>query len=71
MQFLKSIANTSLLLFSPILWAHPGHPSASLDHNHGAQGFDPHYAVLLMAIVCAILAAGYTFRCLRRSRAPR
>lgn len=71
MQILKFIANTSLLLFSPILWAHPGHPSASLDHNHAAQGFDPQYAILLIAIICAVLAVGYTFQCLRRGRAPR
>lgn len=71
MQILKSIASTSMLLFSPALWAHPGHPSVSLDHSHAAQGFDLQYAILLIAIISTILAVGYTFRCLRRGRTPR
>lgn len=71
MQILKSIAGTSMLLFSPALWAHPGHPSASLDHSHAMQNFDLQYAALLVAIISTILAIGYTFRCLRRSRDPR
>lgn len=71
MQILKSIASTPMLLFCPGLWAHPGHPSASLDHSHAVQGFDLQYAVLLIAIFGGIVAIGYTFRCLRRIRAPR
>ena len=71
MQVLKSIASTSMLLFSSALWAHPGHPSVSLDHSHAAQGLDLQHAILLIAIVSAILAVGYMFRCLRRSRARR
>lgn len=71
MHILKSITSTSTLLFCPALWAHPGHPSASLDHSHAMQGFDLQYAVLLVAIISAIFAIGYTFRCLRRGRTPR
>lgn len=71
MQILKSIVSTSMLLFSQALLAHPGHPSIRLDHSHTMQGFDLHYAVLLIAIIGAILIIGYTFRCLRRGRIPR
>jgi len=71
MHILKSIASTSMLLCCPALWAHPGHPSTSLDHSHAMQGFDLQYAILLIVIIGAILAIGYTFRCLRRGRTPR
>lgn len=71
MYILKSIVSTSMLLFSQALLAHPGHPSASLDHSHAGQGIDLQFAVLLVAIISAILVIGYLFRCLRRGRISR